>query len=109
MIAATVSMARLPLSETTRHRARVASRVLAAALGGYAVMALATAVLALLLPRLGGTRAEGVLTASMLSFVCYASAVMWAFATRSATRAWFGLGALALCLGAALWLLRSFT
>lgn len=94
-------------SETARHRARVASRVLVAALGGYAVMALATAVLALLLPRLGGTRAEGVLTASMLSFACYAGVVMWVFATRSATRAWLGLGTLALLLGLALLFLRS--
>ncbi len=72
---------------------RIASRVLAAALGGYALSALAMVDLALLLPRLGAaTRAEAVLAASLGSFVVYTGVVIWVFAARSAGRAWRGLG-----------------
>ncbi|CAN7276324.1 DUF3649 domain-containing protein [Pseudorhodoferax sp. LjRoot39] len=71
---------------------QIAGRVLAAALGGYALSALAMADLALLLPRVGGaTQAEAVLVASLCSFVVYTGVALWAFATRSAVRAWLGL------------------
>jgi hypothetical protein len=94
--------------EGARHRWSVASRVLAAAAGGYALTALATAALSLLLPVLSGASlAESVLTATLCSFILYAAAVMWVFSTRSAVRAWAGLGAAAAVWGA-LWLaLRS--
>jgi hypothetical protein len=40
----------------------------------------------------------------MLSFTFYACAVLWAFSTRTATRAWAGVGVPALLLGAVLML-----
>lgn len=79
---------------------RTASRVLAAALGGYALSALAMADLALLLPHLGRTRAEGVLIASLCSFVVYTGVAVGVFAARSAGRAWALLGLAAVLLAA---------
>ena len=89
---------------TAAYRWAIASRVAAAALGGYALTSVATVVLALLWP---APKAQALLWASMLSFVVYAVAVIWVFATRSATRAWGGLlGATAL-LAALAWLLKT--
>lgn len=71
-----------------RYRLGVASRAVAAILGGYAVSALAAAALAVALP---GPRVESTLTGMLASFVVYAIAVMWVFAARTAWRAWLGL------------------
>ncbi|MDQ7957744.1 MAG: DUF3649 domain-containing protein [Pseudomonadota bacterium] len=84
-----------------RYRLAVASRALAAIVGGYGVAALASAVLALWLP---GTRASATVWATLAAFVVYVVAVMAVFGTRSAWRAWGGLVAAALVLGALLWL-----
>ncbi|MDW5441944.1 DUF3649 domain-containing protein [Polaromonas sp. SM01] len=81
------------------YRLAVASRVLAAIAGGYALSALASAALALYLP---GTRAEAALTANMAAFVIYTGAVMGVFAARTAARAWQGLLLAALLPGALL-------
>ena len=100
-----------PASSPTRHRwlprgsaglqyrLGVASRALAAIGGGYAVGALAAAVLALALPT---SRVEAAVTGTLVSFVVFALAVMWVFAARSAARAWLGLAVPALALGLAL-------
>ncbi|RZL03411.1 MAG: DUF3649 domain-containing protein [Rubrivivax sp.] len=85
----------VPLS--ARDRWAVASRALAAILGGYVVAALSTGALAVYLP---GSRAEATLSATMLSFVVYTVAVIWVFAARSAGRAWLGLAWPAAALGA---------
>ncbi len=75
------------------YRWQVASRVLAAALGGYAAAAAATVLLALVWPL---PPAHAVLASTMLSFVWYTLAVIWVFSVRTATRGWFGvLGAAA--------------
>lgn len=66
----------------------VASRVGAAALGGYALTYAATACLTLLLPL---RKTEAILTAAMLSFLLYAGAIIWAFAAATPWRAWLGL------------------
>jgi hypothetical protein len=66
----------------------VASRVAAAALGGYALTYAATACLTLLLPL---SKTEAVLTAAMLSFVLYTGAILWAFGASTPARAWLGL------------------
>ena len=71
-----------------RDRAVVLSRLLAAVFGGYALAWSATLFLSTYLPL---SHFEAVLTATMLSFVIYALAVMWAFAARDAWRAWAGL------------------
>ncbi len=79
----------------------VASRTVAAVFGGYALAACATTALALWLP---AAPATAVITANLLSFLIYTVAVLWAFATRNATRAWVGILAPALLLAALAWL-----
>lgn len=77
-----------------RRWAALASRVVAAVLGGYALAALASvAAVALPLPA-----AEAVLTGMLVSFLVYACAVIWVFAVRNAYRAWGGLLLAALAL-----------
>lgn len=87
-----------------RYRLAVASRVLAAALGGYAVAAASTRLLSLTWP---APPSQAVMWASMLSFVIWAVAVLWVFATRSAWRAWWGLSAATGLVVLAEWLLRA--
>lgn len=70
------------------YRMGVASRTLAAIVGGYVLSALVATVSAIYFP---GTRAEAALFGMLLSFVIYTMAVMWVFAVRSAWRAWLGL------------------
>lgn len=89
-----------PLS--SQYRWQVASRVLAAALGGYALTSVATVALALLWPL---PRAHAVLAATMLSFTVYTVAVIWVFSTRSVVRAWLGMVLPSGVLALACWLL----
>ena len=79
---------RLHLSAGARYRLGVASRSVAAIVGGYVLAALVTMLLSVSLPM---ARSEAVMTATLLSFAVYTCAVMWVFATRSALRAWLGL------------------
>ncbi|MFY9479798.1 MAG: DUF3649 domain-containing protein [Aquabacterium sp.] len=95
--------AALPLSPSARHRWMVASRALAAIGGGYVLAALSAAALAVSLPL---ARVDATLTATMLSFLVYACAVVWVFAARTAGRAWLGLLVPSLALGLAVWLQR---
>ncbi|MDO9401546.1 MAG: DUF3649 domain-containing protein [Polaromonas sp.] len=88
-----------------RHRLGVASRALAAILGGYGVAALSAAALAVCLPFASGmARSEAALTGTLASFIVFALAVMWVFAARTAVRAWSGLAAVAAPLALLLWL-----
>ncbi|MDR0281134.1 MAG: iron transporter [Paucimonas sp.] len=64
------------------------SRIAAAILGGYAFTYAFTAALARLLP-LG--KGDALVVATLLSFAVYTGAILWAFACRSAARAWLGL------------------
>ena len=83
----------------------VASRVLAAGLGGYAVAALGSSVIALVLVRASTmARADAVLWASLASFALYTAAALWVFAARSAARAWTGLCGVCAPCAALLWL-----
>lgn len=82
------------LSAPAAYRLGVAARAVAAILGGYALAAAATALLALLLPTLpmlGMGRADAVMASTLFSFTVYTCAVLWVFAARSAARAWLGL------------------
>ncbi len=89
------------------YRMAVASRALAAILGGYAVAALATACLSLVLVRwVGMDRPEAVVTSTLLSFLWFALAVVWVFAADSAARAWLGLGVPAAVLSLGWFVLR---
>lgn len=69
-------------------RRAIALRLAAALLAGYAASNGLAIGLAALLP---GGKAEAVLAATMLSFVLYALAVLWAFAARTPGLAWLGL------------------
>ncbi|KAG1310317.1 hypothetical protein G6F62_014646 [Rhizopus arrhizus] len=90
------------------YRWQVASRVLAAAAGGYALSALATSVLAFALPRLAGLPlAASVMAATLASFVLHTGIVVWVFSTGSATRAWLWLGAWSALMAGALAVLRA--
>ena len=68
----------------------VCSRIVAAVFGGYALAAVTSIGLAGILPM---QRGDAVMTALLLNFLIYCLAVLWAFATRTALRAWIGIGA----------------
>ncbi|MFP5517189.1 MAG: DUF3649 domain-containing protein [Alphaproteobacteria bacterium] len=88
-----------PLVDRVRRTAPVASRIVAALFGGYALAALGS-VAALALPM---SKPQAVLTGMLASFAIYAGAVVWVFAARSALRAWAGLLVAAVPLLAAAW------
>lgn len=83
-----------------RYRFAVASRAMAAILGGYLLASAAAACLAVWLPL---KRPDAVVAAQMLSFVFYTCAVIWVFATRNAWRAWAGILVPAAVMGALFW------
>ncbi len=91
-------------SPRVRARLAVASRVLAALAGGYALAAGFTSTVALLV---GSPREEAALVGAVPSFLILTGAIVWAAAAPSATRAWLGIGAPAILLGLATWWLRS--
>lgn len=78
----------ITLSTSARYRWAVFSRVIAAAVGGYALTSAAIVLLALVWPL---PRAQAVGAATLVGFAIYAIAVIWVFSTRSAWRAWFGM------------------
>lgn len=87
---------------TARYRWAVTSRIVAAALGGYALTSAATVLLTLIWPL---PRAQALLAATMLSFTIYTVVVIWAFTTRTATRAWTGIVATTVVLTLLSWLI----
>ncbi|WEE79645.1 DUF3649 domain-containing protein [Comamonas testosteroni] len=89
-------------SPLTHYRLAVASRSLAAVLGGYVLASVSTAALSLLLSSLM-SRVEAVMTATLLSWVIYAIAIAWTFYARTAWLAWAGVLLPALALGTALY------
>jgi hypothetical protein len=66
----------------------VLSRTLAAIGGGYALAATCSMFLALALPI---ARSQAVLTGMLMGIALCACAALWAFATRTALRAWVGI------------------
>ncbi|WMJ71500.1 DUF3649 domain-containing protein [Stenotrophomonas sp. 24(2023)] len=66
----------------------VLSRSLAAILGGYALASMTSVFCAVALPM---ARGQAVLTGMLVGIVVAACAALWAFATRSALRAWLGI------------------
>ncbi len=74
----------------------VASRTLAASFGGYGLASLAAAACAV---SLSMARSDAVLTGMMVGLVVQVSAAIWAFAARTALRAWLGLAAPGVALG----------
>ncbi|WCM92031.1 DUF3649 domain-containing protein [Acidovorax sp. NCPPB 2350] len=88
-----------PTRPLWRYRLAIASRSMAAVLGGYALAAAGAAAFSLVLA-LAMPRVEAVLAATMLSWLVYAVAVGWAFYARTAWSAWGGVLGPALALGA---------
>lgn len=88
---------------TPRQRWGVASRTMAAIVGGYALAAFSTTALALALPT---PREEAAMLATLPSFLIYAGAIIWAFAARTALRAWVGILAPLLLTAALTWWLH---
>ncbi|MDZ3990778.1 iron transporter [Pseudomonas sp. Teo4] len=64
---------------------QILSRSCAALLGGYAFSYSATACLARVLPM---SPADAVIVSTLLAFIFYTLAILWAFASRDALRAW---------------------
>jgi len=64
---------------------QILSRSAAALLGGYALTYAASACLARLLPM---APADAVIVATLPAFIFYTAAILWAFASRDAIRAW---------------------
>ncbi len=83
-------------------RLAVASRVVAAVLGGYVFANVIAIFLSEVLPM---PRASAVLAMTLASFALYAAAAIWVFAARTAMRAWLGLAVPSGVLGAAAWLI----
>ena len=79
----------MAVDDRARRAIDVTSRVIAAAGGGYLLTTVASIAIAAVLP-VG--RADAVMTAMLLTFAIYVAAIVWAFAARSAIRAWLGLG-----------------
>lgn len=94
----------MKLNDGLRYRLGIASRAIAAILGGYAVTAITIALLSLALPM---ARVDAVMTATLLSFTVYTCAVLWVFAARDALRAWIGIGVPTILMGLGLLLYRS--
>jgi len=82
-------MKHLKLAGEARYRLGVASRVLAAAAGGYALMSAVVVLLALPLswwwPM---ARGQAVMITTYIGFLLFVPVVLWVFHTRSAARAW---------------------
>ncbi|TDF82413.1 DUF3649 domain-containing protein [Pseudomonas sp. H9] len=74
--------------KTTSFSWAVLSRIVAAVLGGYAFTYAFTAALARLLPL---DKVDALVSASLPSFAVYTGAMLWAFACRTAWRAWAGM------------------
>lgn len=89
-------------SETVRYRWRVASRILAAVVGGYALVSTATVLLALVWPL---PRAEAILASTLLSFALYAGVLVWIFAVQRLCTVWIGLVLATVMCGGLSWLL----
>ncbi|WP_425452287.1 DUF3649 domain-containing protein [Stutzerimonas urumqiensis] len=77
-------------------RLSVASRVLAALVGGYGLAYGCTAFLSVYLPL---ARPDRVALAGLLCFAVWVVGALYAFGARSATRAWLVIGGLALLTG----------
>ncbi|MFV0278906.1 MAG: DUF3649 domain-containing protein [Parahaliea sp.] len=84
------------------YRWLVASRVLAAVLGGYALTSAATVLLALIWPL---PQAEAVVASTLLSFTVYTCVIVWIFATRRLRTVWLGLVIATAACAALSWLL----
>jgi hypothetical protein len=77
----------------TSDRLSMLSRILAASLGAYVLVNVATMALNFLLPV---EQYKALLFAMQISFIFYTLIIIWVFAVRSATKAWLGMLAVGL-------------
>lgn len=74
-------------------------RILAAVVGGYALMTLSTVAIPLLADSLGMRRSQALLWTSAIAFPAHAVIIMAVFHARTSTRAWLWLAGAAVPLG----------
>lgn len=92
---------------SARYRWGVASRVIAAVAGGYALTWICTVAVALTMHRVfAAARIDAVLIAVTMGPIVYAAAVIVVFCARSAARAWLWLLLAAILPGLAAGVLR---
>jgi len=84
-------------------RLDILSRTIAGLLAGYGMSALSAACLAVMLP---GEKADAALAGTLLSFLFYTAAIIWAYAAASHWRAWAGILIPAALFGALFLILR---
>lgn len=83
------------MTKSVRYRWLMVARLLAAIVGGYALTASATVLLALIWPL---PKAEAVAASTLVSFAVYALIIIWIIATKSLRTIWLSLvGAVAIC------------
>jgi hypothetical protein len=89
---------------TPAYRRQIASRCVAAAVGGFVLTSAASVLLAWLAVRLGwAPRASAVHAATLASFAVWAAVILWAFHTASLRRVWLNMVMPSLLLGALAW------
>lgn len=79
------------LTKNFQRPLEIVARVLAAALGGYAVTSLLTIALPLILTLVGCNQAQALLGTATVSFLVWTAIVMAVFHARTASRAWLTL------------------
>lgn len=89
-------MTRKAVGLSLRYRLAVASRSLAALLGGYLLASMGNVFVALLAPM---SQVDAAVLGMLLSFIVYLLAFIWCFACRSALKAWLGVLVPSLVLG----------
>ncbi|MFV0278474.1 MAG: hypothetical protein ACK5HY_15000 [Parahaliea sp.] len=95
-------------TNTARYRVSVASRIVAAVVGGYVHTVLVAVVFSGFLSLIDVlSLANAVFATTMGSFIYYAVIVLAVFHARSATRAWLWLAGSSLVLGLLLWGFRT--
>lgn len=100
--------AKPPAGREAAYRWQVASRVLAASLGGYVFTAVTATALALLLPVLVGVRTSvSVLASSLLGFVLFIAIAVGVFSARSVGKVWLSLAAGSALMGLLVAMLRA--
>ncbi|ATE62519.1 iron transporter [Thauera sinica] len=93
-------------TDSVSYRLSVASRVLAAVIGGYALAAAIELLLVLTLPfPQEPPFPQAAQAARLLIHAIHAAILLWVFHTRSATRAWAWLTGWTLVVYAACWML----
>lgn len=74
--------------QSARYRWAVASRVLAAFVGGYVLSSLLLVLLSLIWPL---PQAEAIGASTMLSFIIYPLIIIWAFSIKRLRTVWLGM------------------